>query len=326
MLRNSKLLMTGLTGQIGGSIARLLAPHNEVHGLARYTNPQSLAAVQALGITPIVCDYTKGDFTGIPDDFDYILHIAADVFPASFDIGVQQNAEGAGLLFNHFRSARAWIYVSTTGVYWDHPDPWYRYKETDRLGGSTRITSRYPYGPTKFAGEAVARTMSRIHNVPVTIPRMNWSYGLSGHGGLPARLIANVHDGLPTNIHPDWENVGSPIHEDDFAGQIEGFFAAATVGGTIMNWAGDEPTSIERIVPWLAQVMGREAKFNVTHEATSYPRATDNARRLAAVGPCKVNWRDGFRRLIKHHYPDLVLNDVPDPEPVPAGPAGSTMD
>lgn len=197
MLKGKRLLITGLTGQIGSSVARILAPDNELIGLARYTRPGSREEAEALGVRAVACDYTSGDLSGVPDDVDYVLHIAADVYPANFDVGVQQNAEGAGLLFNHFKKAKAWIYVSTTGVYWDHPDPWYRYKEGDRLGGSTRITSRFPYGPTKFAGEAVARTMSRIHGVPLTIPRMNWSYGAGGHGGLPGGLIASIYEGRP---------------------------------------------------------------------------------------------------------------------------------
>ena len=274
MLKNARLLMTGLTGQLGSSIAALLAPHNDIYGLARYTQPGSKAAVEALGITPLVCDYTTGDFSGVPDDFDYVLHAAADVYPADIDIGVHQNAEGTGLLFNHLHKARAWIYVSTTGVYWDHPDPWYQYKESDRLGGSTRITTRFAYGTSKFAGEAVARTMSRIHQVPLTVARMNWSYGRGGWGGMPVRIIRLVAEGKPVPIHPDWEMVGSPIHEDDMAEHIEGLFAAATIGGTITNWAGDDAVSVEQLVPWVAGPAGRGLLLH-RHDRTSSPtRAT----------------------------------------------------
>ena len=134
MLKNARLLMTGLTGQLAGSIAAILAPQNEIYGLARYSKPGSREAVEALGIIPLVCDYTSGDFTGVPDDFDYVFHAAADVFPADIETGIRQNAEGTGLLLNHLNRARAWIYVSTSGVYWDHPDPWYAYQETDRCG------------------------------------------------------------------------------------------------------------------------------------------------------------------------------------------------
>ncbi|MGE0308563.1 MAG: NAD-dependent epimerase/dehydratase family protein, partial [Acidimicrobiia bacterium] len=182
MLSGKRVLMTGITGQVGASIASILAPHNEIVGMARYSKAGSREAVEAIGVTPLHCDYTQGNFEGIADDFDYVVHLAADTWPVDMETGIKQNAEGTGLLFNHFRSAKAWIYVSTTGVYWDHPDPWYEYKETDRLGGSTRLTTRFPYGTTKFAGETVARTLSRIHNVPVTIPRLNWSYGKMGTG------------------------------------------------------------------------------------------------------------------------------------------------
>ena len=34
MLKGTRLLMTGMTGQVGSSIAALLAPHNEIYGLA----------------------------------------------------------------------------------------------------------------------------------------------------------------------------------------------------------------------------------------------------------------------------------------------------
>ena len=101
MLKNARLLMSGLTGQLAGSIAAILAPHNEIYGLARYSKPGSKEAVEALGITPVVCDYTTGNFDGVPGDFDYVFHAAADVFPVDIETGLRQNAEGTGLLLNH---------------------------------------------------------------------------------------------------------------------------------------------------------------------------------------------------------------------------------
>jgi len=309
MLKGARVLMTGITGQVGSSIARILAPHNEILGLARFSREGSREAVEAMGIAPIACDYTTGNFDGVPDDVDYVLHFAADVFPPDIDTGVQQNAEGAGLLFNHFRKAKAWIYCSTTGVYWDHPDPWYKYKETDRLGGSTRITTRFSYGTSKFAGEAVARTMSRIHDVPVTIPRLNWSYGLGGHGGLPMGTVRQVLAGSPIRINPDWEMVGGPIHEDDLAGQIDGFFDAATVGGTMVNWAGDDAISVEQLVPWLGRLLEKEHSFVYSRESTAYPRATDNSKRVSLVGECTVKWQDGIRRCIAELMPEVTMKE-----------------
>ena len=303
MLKNARLVMTGMTGQLAGSIASLLAPHNEIHGLARYTKPGSRDAVEALGITPIVCDYTTGDFSGVPDDFDYVFHAGADVYPVDIEAGLKQNAEGTGLLFNHLRSAKAWIYVSTSGVYWDHPDPWYAYRETDRCGGSTRINTRFAYGTSKFAGEAVARSLSRIHSVPLTVARMNWSYGKAGSGGMPTKIISRVAAGEPVPISPDWEFVGCPIHEDDMAEHLEAFFDGATVGGTVTNWGGDDAVSVEQIVPWVAAQLGMSYSFTSWENIIAYPRNLDPGKRNSLTGPCKVKWQEGFKRVIEERFP-----------------------
>jgi nucleoside-diphosphate-sugar epimerase len=303
MLKNKRLLMTGLTGQLAGSIAQILAPHNEVYGLARYSKPGSKEAVEALGITPIVCDYTSGDFEGVRDDYDYVFHAAADVFPADIETGLKQNAEGAGLLLNHLKKAKAWIYVSTSGVYWDKPGSWDVYYETDRCGGSTRINTRFAYGTSKFAGEAVARTLSRIHNVPLTIARMNWSYGTVSFGGAPVRIIDRVAKGEPIPIRPEWEMVGCPIHEEDMADHLDAFFDGASVGGTVTNWAGDEAISVENYAPWLADLLGTTVTWSEMTDIIAYPRNLSPEKRLSLTGPCKIKWQDGFKRIVEQRYP-----------------------
>ena len=303
MLKNARLLMTGLTGQLAGSIAAILAPHNEIYGLARYSKPGSKEAVEALGITPLVCDYTSGDFTGVPNDFDYVFHAAADVFPADIETGIKQNAEGTGLLLNHLNRARAWIYVSTSGVYWDHPDPWYAYQETDRCGGSVRINTRFAYGTSKFAGEAVARSLSRIHAVPLTIARMNWSYGRASFGGMPVRIITRVAEGEPVPVNPDW--------------------SASAARSTRMTWpstsgpSSTAPQSAARSPTGAATTRCRSSRSSRGWRSSSAPltpsltwtrssptRATSTPfRRIALTGPCTVSWQDGFRQIIEERFP-----------------------
>jgi hypothetical protein len=117
-------------------------------------------------------------------------------------------------------------------------------------------------------------------------------------------MMTMVLDGKPVPINPDWEMVGGPIHEQDLAEHVGGFFDAATVGGTIVNWAGDDAISVEQMVPWLAGLMGVKYEFVYTREASAYPRATDNTRRVSLVGECQVKWQDGLRRLYEQKYPE----------------------
>jgi UDP-glucuronate 4-epimerase len=160
MLTGQRILMTGMTGQVGGSLATQLAPENEVFGLARYTASGSRERVESMGVIPIVGDYTTGDFTGVPSDVDYVIHVAADCVPESIDEGIRQNAEGTGLLLNHCPKAKGWFYTSTTGVYWDHPDDQYAYRETDRCGGSTRVTRDF------ITGQASSRVKPSLARCP----------------------------------------------------------------------------------------------------------------------------------------------------------------
>jgi UDP-glucuronate 4-epimerase len=307
VVKNKLIALTGITGQVGGALAAGLAPHNEVFGLARYSKPGAREAAEALGVRTIPCDYTTGDFAGVPTDVDYVIHVAADTDPATLDVGIEQNAIGTGRLFHHFRAAGAWFYTSTTGVYWDHPDDQHEYKEGDRCGGSTRVTERFHYGTTKFAGEVVGQTLSVIHHVPLVIARLNWSYGKAGYGGLPGAMAARILADHAIEVHRDWRNMGSPIHEDDLVRTLDPLLAAAREGGLVVNWAGDEAISSVELANFIGAAVGIEPRFETVTTARSYPRVTDNTRRHEICGPCTVPWRDGIRRMIAERHPDVEL-------------------
>lgn len=305
MLSGKRLLLTGMTGQLGESLALGLAPHNEVWGLARFTASGSRERVEAMGIRTIACDYTAGRFDEVPDDFDYVLHAAASVNPASSEEGIVQNAEGTGLLLAHCRKAKAFIYISTTGVYKDHPDPFHRYLETDQLGG---MSPHAPYyGVSKVAGEAAVRTVGRIINVPTTILRMNVAYGRGGHGGLPGVQLEKLIRREAINVPELWPANHVPIHEDDLLAQIGPAFAAADVHTTILNWGGSEMVSTETWVRYLGELTGIEPVFERTQLGATWSRAADSGKRDRLIGPCQVHWKEGMRRMVAARHPELAL-------------------
>ena len=297
MLSDEKILITGPAGQIAEPLTRYLAEHNEVWGIARFGDADARARIEGYGVRTRSVDLAAGEFGDLPRDFTYVLHLAADQgMGLDYDHALRVNAEGTGLLLQHCAAARAALVMSTFSVYRPNPDPAHAYSEGDPLGDATPVHSP-TYSISKIGQETVARYCARALGLPVTIARMNASYG--DNGGLPA-----IHLALPVADQPvvtRWDPCTySPIHEDDICGQTEAMLAAASVPATIVNWAGDEPVSVQEWCAWFAELLGRPVRVEVRAVPGTQPSAiSDNAKRLSLAGPCRVAWRDGMRRMVE---------------------------
>jgi nucleoside-diphosphate-sugar epimerase len=303
LLQDEKILITGATGRIGFPLARTLAEHNEVWGAARFTNPESRAEVEANGVTTRVVDLATGDFDDLPDDFTYVLHIAADFSDDDYDRAITVNAEGTGLLLHHCHQAKAALVMSTLTTYRPHPDPWHAFREDDPLGDQ-RATHSAPYSVSKIAQEAVARYCARAFDLPVVITRMGAAYG--ERGGLPMMHLDAIAAGQP--VQTRWDPIPySPIHDDDIAAQVEPLLAAASVPATIVNWCGDAAVSVQQWSAYFGELLGVDPVVEVTPVPwSSVGSVGDPTKRQSITGPCQVHWRDGFRRMAAHFHPDRV--------------------
>ena len=172
-LSGEKILLTGPAGQIAFPLARALARDNEVWGLARFGNPGDRSRVEALGLRTLAVDLAEPDFSGVPDDFDLVLHLAAAISPGLSDHeAICINAEGTGHLMAHVRRARACLVMSTTSIYADSEDPHHVFHESDPLGAGVRPEFAPGYRVSKLSQEAVARYACIAHGLPTTIA--NW--------------------------------------------------------------------------------------------------------------------------------------------------------
>ncbi|MGC9960672.1 MAG: NAD(P)-dependent oxidoreductase [Acidimicrobiales bacterium] len=303
-LSGEKILVTGAAGQIGFPMARFLASENEVWGAARFRAEGSQARVTATGVTPIRLDLAAGDYGDLPDDFTYVVHLAAYIGPnPDIDRAMRNNAEPVGFLMHHCRKAKAVLVMSTHSVYRPHPDPAHAYGEGDPLG-ETNAAFAPTYAMSKIGEEAVARTCARLFDVPVTIARMNASYGPGG--GLPAYDADAVVAGRPvvTRHDPSWY---SPIFEDDINEQVAAMLAAASVPATIVNWGGDEVVSVQEWCSYIAELSGRPAAVEILpSDGGPAGAVADVSRRTAITGPCRVDWRDGMLATLRARHPELT--------------------
>jgi nucleoside-diphosphate-sugar epimerase len=293
MPSGQKVLVTGAAGGIGLPLTEYLARDNEVWALARFSAPGALDRVKAVGAIPYRCDLGRGDFSGLPDDFAYVVHLAALASGDDCDRAITVNAEGTGLLLEHCRRAKAALVMSTHSVYRPHPDPWHAFVESDPLGVNTSAAPIYSI--SKIAQEAVARYCAKSLELPVVIGRLNTAYGPGA--GLLTYHLDTLKNGQP--IVTKWDPCPySLIHQDDINAQTAALLDAASVPARIVNWAGDEAVTVQEWAAYLGELMERQTQV-VVQETPGALRGlvADVSKRQSITGPCSVPWREGIKRI-----------------------------
>jgi nucleoside-diphosphate-sugar epimerase len=295
MLSGEKILLTGGSGAVGRELGRFLAKDNEVWALARYTDQAARERVEAMGMKPLVVDLGDPDFTGVADDFDYVLHLAhTRRGPTEFVEAVQVNAVGAGLLLQHCRKAKAALVVSSGAVYSPPADVFHLLKEEDAIGRAW--TPWAPSSPvSKVSLEAVARFCAPAFQLPISIMRLNTTYGPGG--GMPCVDMRKVVNGETVNTFAD-PYPHSPIHFDDMCEQIEPLLRAATTRADIINWAGDEVVTQRQWCEYAGEFSGKPVNLVVNAiPGTPNGAAGDATKRLAITGPCRRPFKESLRAV-----------------------------
>ncbi len=260
MLEAEKILITGATGKIAFPIARALAAAgNEVWGVARLKDPAAREKLVAAGVKPVALDVGAGDFSGLPEDFSYVLHAAVDTGAGDWNRCLETNAQRSGELLYHCRAAKGFVFCSTGSVYaYQGRRP---LTESDPPG----VPLRANYSISKVAAEAVCTWVARHFQIPLTIIRICSTYG--PQGGAPADRLEAMLAGKPIRLHPDKPNNYNPIYEDDY---VELGIRAMEVAATppvVVNWAGSETVSVEEYCTFMGQLIGVEPKFEYTERA-----------------------------------------------------------
>lgn len=298
MLRNEKILITGPTSQVAFPLARELAKQNQVFGLARLSRDEDVASLRGIGVEPLRVDLAGGSLGSVPDDFTYVVNMAV-VKTGNFTYDLAANAEGAGRLAAHCRRAKAFLHVSSGGVYkYAGQRP---LKEDDRLGDNHQ--SLFPtYSISKIAAETVLRFAAMQFELPTIIARLSVPYG--DNGGWPFYHLMMMRGGADIPIHPEQPNVYNLLHEDDYIAQVPKLLAAARVPAVTVNWGG-AVASIEDWCAYLGELTGLAPRFHATAEAFGSLQL-DLTRMHELVGPAQMPWRDGIRRLVQARAPELL--------------------
>lgn len=300
LLNGEKVLITGVTGKIAFPIARALAGSNEVWGAARLRNPRDVDRLSEHGIRPVTFDMSAPDFTTLPDDFSYVFHAAVDDGTGDWLRCLRTNAHNSGELLYHCRGAAGFVYCSTGSIYdYQGQRP---LAESDAPG----VPLRANYSFSKVAGEAVCTSLSTRFGIPLTIIRICSTYGPLG--GAPADRLDSILQRKPIRLHPDKPNNYNPIYEDDYVALGIRAMEVAGAPPVVVNWAGSQTVSAEDYCTYIGGLVGVEPIFDYTPLAHT-PLWPDVTYMHEVLGHTTVDWRDGFRRMIKARHPELILTD-----------------
>jgi nucleoside-diphosphate-sugar epimerase len=302
-LTGQRILVTGVTGQVAGPLARnLLAAGNTVYGTSRFATAEARAKVEADGVIPVAIDLEHADLDEIPADLDYVIHMAVSK-ETDFERALAANAEGVAFLMEKVAgpSLKAFFHCSSCAVY--EPNGLQAHVETDPLGDNHRPMGFMPtYSISKIAGEAAARYASRRFGVPTVIARLDVPYGPTH--GWPQIMLMMAQHGMATPVHPDGPNLHNFLHDDDIVASLPYLLEQAAVPPTVFNWCSPEQVSIEEWTAELTRLTGVEIPLETT-TACVPPNPIDPSKLLALGWEPSVTWQEGFRQMAETSYPDL---------------------
>jgi nucleoside-diphosphate-sugar epimerase len=299
-LANTKILITGPTGQVALPVVEHFAKIADVYALARFRKAEDRELIEKLGATVLQADLADAaSLEQVPEDFDYVLNFAV-VKSGDFDYDLAANAEGVGNLMTRCRKAKAFLHFSSTAVYeYVGHEP---RAENAPLGDNHRVM--FPtYSISKIAAETVCRFVAHQQKIPTTIARLSVPYG--DNGGWMYFHMLMMQQGIPIDLHPEKPNYYNPLHADDYIEKIPYLLGAATTEVTTTNFGGSQKVSIEEWCDYIGELTGFEPKFQDNPKAFG-SLCIDTQKMHSLIGETTVDWRDGIRRQLQNLAPDLL--------------------
>ncbi len=292
-MQGKKVLVTGVTGQVGFPFALHHAANNELWAIARFGDQSKREQLEQAGARCRVVDLETGEFGDLPRDFDYVFHFAvAKPESVDFDAELRGNAEATGLLMSWCRDAGAFFHCSTTGVYEPAVDT--VFQEESPLGDNHRaMMPTYSIG--KIATEAVVRFCTREFDLPSVICRLNTPYG---EQGWPYYHMLMMQHGVEIPLRADDSCAYSMIHQDDINRLAPAMLQAAAVPAAVYNFCGEEHVRITEWCDYISELTGLQATYREATDALPSVM-TDNSKMLSVVGPTQVQWKDGIRAMVE---------------------------
>jgi len=284
------LLLLGVGGKMGPTLARMAVRANEaagrsrtIYGVARFSRPGLEERLRGWGIETVRCDLLDRESVARLPRAPNILWLAGRKFGTSHDAAATwaMNVIAPAFVTDAFRGART-VAFSTGNVYPLVPIESGGSREEDELAPDGE------YGRSALGRERVFEYASVAYGSPTAILRLN--YAVEMRYGVLVDIACRVRDGETIDLSMGHVNV---IWQADANAAALAAFQHARSPARTMNLAGPEILRVRDVANRFGELLGRAPRL----EGEESPDALLNngARGRELWGPPRV----GAERIIE---------------------------
>lgn len=248
----TKILITGITGYVGGSLARALVEEEDVELFGLIRPSSNLEPLSGLDVTCMEADITvRPSLKGVFDWVDYVIHAAGMLGEAGIPESTYHrvHVDGTNNVLSEIESLDdppKVLYVSSPGVLGPI---------TGEPAAETAVHNpSNPYERSKSAAEMMVKIYAD-HGLPVTIVRPEFIYGPRDMHVLG--LFQAIQNGRFFTINQG-KNVCHPTYIED---AVRGMLQVLRHGrnGQIYHITGPEPVTFRELTATIAEACGVSA-------------------------------------------------------------------
>lgn len=292
-----KILVTGATGLLGGSIVQKIDDRHDLYLVVR--NQKEHQEILGNHHSVIEADITDPHFiSSLPKKIDSILHLVQSEhyreFPEKAEDIFSVNTLSTLQLLEYARKAQVGTFVlASSGIVYGKAKNDQNFREEDPVVFEDSKLGFYH--TSKLCAEAIAKNYTEFMNIVVA--RLFFAYGpRQSQTMLIPRLVDSIKNQKSISLSGENGIVINPIYVEDAA---ESFIKAASLEeGGIINIAGNQQLSLREICKIIAQEVGEEPLFQLDPSDGLQVFCGDITKMKKKLITPSTPFREGIKRYI----------------------------